>query len=124
MLTLPSIIISDVIVQRRTSTLVPDTRFTNQPSTVWSDPTPDSPSAKLLKFGLQPASVDALERAGLTSNVGRYTLFALPIDLTPEDEVVITGSAQWFTLPSGTTFLVNNVDPWGVYTEALLERIS
>lgn len=110
-------ILSDATVTPWTSAAEADPNFPNQTTTVWTEPTGESTSYRLLKHGIQPADEETLERAGLQSAVGLYTLLCEPVDLAPEGRVRVAGA-----LHNGD-FRVLLSREWHNHTQALLEQL-
>ena len=90
--------------------VIANPHFTGESTLDWDNATITSTIAG----ALNPATTDALERAGLTSKRGLFTLFTDPHALTPQGRVRVAGQQ----------YLVRDVRRYDSHTEALVELVD
>lgn len=100
----------DLSVEVLAPVVIANPHFTGENTLDWGNATTTSTVAG----ALNPATTDAVERAGLTSKRGLFTLFTHPVDLAPEGRVRVAGQQ----------YLVRSVWRYDSHTEALVELVD
>jgi hypothetical protein len=99
-----------VTIELLKPTLVNDPNETGRQVENWTNPTI---VGELKRGNMQPASLRALQRAGMLGKINVKQIYCEPLAAMPEGRVRV----------DGTVYVVRSAEPWESYTQMLVEEL-